>query len=401
MATPREASEIVWERVSDSEEGEASQGSDETIIGPHGVSARVWTPSVSGSLSGRQELGSPSEPGDAWPGSWSWEWSSWDSASTWEVDPWSQHLDSHRPGWRVRGSNENWEEIASSWSRSSDEASTPPPREVPLPRLLGAWGFAAEDGGLGRGALLPDSHRSLRLDPQGHLWPDPRDAPRWASKDEEGNGRRLSAVHGLFRSVLPVSAQELQWDSVQHLPPDSVQGLQRDSIQHLLPDSTQGLHRDSVQHLLPDSTQGHRQGPVQSLLPDQAQGLLQVRPGQLADRESRDDKQGRQQVNTPPLQSGDLSSSENGGEGRRRDERPDGSGSFLKLHSSFPPAFYAKPGESWKDYWRTVEFWLASEGAHLPANVRAARLMQQLKERAGKIVNHLRSRTLAEIMAWT
>ena len=62
---------------------------------------------------------------------------------------------------------------------------------------------------------------------------------------------------------------------------------------------------------------------------------------------------------------------------------------ILKLHSSFPPAFHAKPGESWKDYWRSVEFWLASEGAHLPPNVRAARLMQQLKERAGKIVNHL------------
>ena len=62
---------------------------------------------------------------------------------------------------------------------------------------------------------------------------------------------------------------------------------------------------------------------------------------------------------------------------------------FLKLHSSFPPAFHAKPGESWKDYWRSVEFWLASEGAHLPPNVRAARLMQQMKERAGKIVNHL------------
>ena len=36
-----------------------------------------------------------------------------------------------------------------------------------------------------------------------------------------------------------------------------------------------------------------------------------------------------------------------------------------------------------------MEFWLASEGAHLPPNVRASRLMQQLKERAGKIVSHL------------
>ena len=66
-----------------------------------------------------------------------------------------------------------------------------------------------------------------------------------------------------------------------------------------------------------------------------------------------------------------------------------GSGGFLRLHSSFPPEFKAKPGESWKDYWRSVEFWLASEGANLPASVRGARLMQSMKERAGKIVAHL------------
>ncbi|CAE7202150.1 RE2, partial [Symbiodinium necroappetens] len=45
--------------------------------------------------------------------------------------------------------------------------------------------------------------------------------------------------------------------------------------------------------------------------------------------------------------------------------------------------------ESWKDYWRAVEFWLASEGVNLPPAVRSSRLMQQLKERAAKIVNHL------------
>ncbi|CAE7425559.1 psaC, partial [Symbiodinium necroappetens] len=68
--------------------------------------------------------------------------------------------------------------------------------------------------------------------------------------------------------------------------------------------------------------------------------------------------------------------------------RPEGS-SYLKLHSSFPPEFRAKPGESWKDHWRSVEFWLASEGSNLPPGIRASRPMQQLKERAGKIVNHL------------
>ena len=65
------------------------------------------------------------------------------------------------------------------------------------------------------------------------------------------------------------------------------------------------------------------------------------------------------------------------------------SSQFARLHNSFPPEFKARPGESWKDYWRTVEFWLASEGAHLPAAVRGSRLMQQLKERAAKIVAHL------------
>ena len=47
---------------------------------------------------------------------------------------------------------------------------------------------------------------------------------------------------------------------------------------------------------------------------------------------------------------------------------------FLKLHNSFPPEFKARPGESWKDYWRSVEFWLASEGVNLPASVRGSRL---------------------------
>ncbi|CAE7756515.1 RE2 [Symbiodinium sp. CCMP2456] len=41
------------------------------------------------------------------------------------------------------------------------------------------------------------------------------------------------------------------------------------------------------------------------------------------------------------------------------------------------------------DYWRAVEFWLASEGINLPPEVRSSRLMQQMKERAAKIVNHL------------
>ena len=80
-----------------------------------------------------------------------------------------------------------------------------------------------------------------------------------------------------------------------------------------------------------------------------------------------------------------------GGEGKNERKASDGQGggSYLKLHSSFPPEFRARPGESWKDYWRAVEFWLASEGTNLPPAVRSSRLMQQQKERAAKIVAHL------------
>ena len=37
-----------------------------------------------------------------------------------------------------------------------------------------------------------------------------------------------------------------------------------------------------------------------------------------------------------------------------------------KLSSSYPPIFYARPGESWEEYWRSVSFWIASEGRALP-----------------------------------
>ena len=66
-----------------------------------------------------------------------------------------------------------------------------------------------------------------------------------------------------------------------------------------------------------------------------------------------------------------------------------GAGTTGKLSSSYPPIFYARPGESWEEYWRSVSFWIASEGRALPAEMRGPRLMQQLRERAAKIVQHL------------
>jgi len=60
-----------------------------------------------------------------------------------------------------------------------------------------------------------------------------------------------------------------------------------------------------------------------------------------------------------------------------------------KISSTYPPIFYARPGESWELYWRSVTFWIASEGRSLPEEMRGPRLMQQLRERAANIVQHL------------
>ena len=64
-------------------------------------------------------------------------------------------------------------------------------------------------------------------------------------------------------------------------------------------------------------------------------------------------------------------------------------GASGKISSSYPPIFNARPGESWEQYWRSVTFWVASEGKSLPAEMQGPRLMQQLRERAAKIVQHL------------
>ena len=60
-----------------------------------------------------------------------------------------------------------------------------------------------------------------------------------------------------------------------------------------------------------------------------------------------------------------------------------------KISSTYPPIFCARPGESWEDYWRSVMFWLASEGKSIPLEMQGPCLMQQLRERAAKIVQRL------------
>ena len=149
-------------------------------------------------------------------------------------------------------------------------------------------------------------------------------------------------------------------------------------------------HRPELRALLRDSPLGREHGTARPLLLDSPE----IRPGRSRallldppEEPAPGDPHGPEQDEAEQPQQSHGTSSRMASTGGKRDDG--GGGSYLKLHSSFPPAFFAKPGESWKDYWRSVEFWLASEGAHLPSNVRAGRLMQQLKERTGKIVNHL------------
>ncbi|CAE7240505.1 TY4B-J, partial [Symbiodinium sp. CCMP2592] len=60
-----------------------------------------------------------------------------------------------------------------------------------------------------------------------------------------------------------------------------------------------------------------------------------------------------------------------------------------KVSSSYPPVFKAKPGESFIEWKRSVEFWIGGEGGQLPAELVGPRMMVQLKERAAQLVKHL------------
>ena len=48
-----------------------------------------------------------------------------------------------------------------------------------------------------------------------------------------------------------------------------------------------------------------------------------------------------------------------------------------KLSSSYPPIFRAKPGESYKEWRRSVDFWLGGEGNAIPAELIRPRIMFQ------------------------
>eukprot|EP00438_Fugacium_kawagutii_P010864 Skav216248 [mRNA] locus=scaffold20:99205:112201:+ [translate_table: standard] len=60
-----------------------------------------------------------------------------------------------------------------------------------------------------------------------------------------------------------------------------------------------------------------------------------------------------------------------------------------KVSSSYPPIFRAKPGESYKEWRRSVDFWLGGEGTAIPPELIGPRIMVQLRDRAGQLVHRL------------
>ena len=86
--------------------------------------------------------------------------------------------------------------------------------------------------------------------------------------------------------------------------------------------------------------------------------------------------------------SGSLPSGEMGSAGDQK-EPPAAGERRGKTSSSYPPIFRAKPGESYKEWRRSVDFWLGGEGNSIPAELIGPRIMVQLRDRAGQLVHHL------------
>lgn len=60
-----------------------------------------------------------------------------------------------------------------------------------------------------------------------------------------------------------------------------------------------------------------------------------------------------------------------------------------KLSSTYPPVFQARQGENYRDWKRSVRFWMKGEGAQLPTSIVGPRVMVQLRDRAAQLVKHL------------
>ncbi|CAL1158242.1 unnamed protein product, partial [Cladocopium goreaui] len=60
-----------------------------------------------------------------------------------------------------------------------------------------------------------------------------------------------------------------------------------------------------------------------------------------------------------------------------------------KVSNSYPPVFRARQGENYRDWKRSVKFWLHGEGQQLPTSLVGPRVMVQLRDRAAQLVKHL------------
>ena len=61
-----------------------------------------------------------------------------------------------------------------------------------------------------------------------------------------------------------------------------------------------------------------------------------------------------------------------------------------KIPSTYPPSFSATPSESYLEWKRSVQCWIAGEGGQLPEDVMGPRCLSVLKGRASVIVRHLK-----------
>lgn len=84
--------------------------------------------------------------------------------------------------------------------------------------------------------------------------------------------------------------------------------------------------------------------------------------------------------------SGSLPSREAMSVGQARDQKVAGDQKHSKI---IPSIFRAKPGESFKEWKRSVGFCLGGEAGTLPPELIGPRLMVQLRDRAGQLVHHL------------
>ena len=87
---------------------------------------------------------------------------------------------------------------------------------------------------------------------------------------------------------------------------------------------------------------------------------------------------------TGVLPSGEVSSA-----GQSKEKAVSGEHKAGKITSTYPPIFRAKPGESFREWRRGVDFWIGGEASQLPKELIGPRLMVQLRDRAAQLVHHL------------